>query len=103
MALKEYFLTDSNKSIMRLTFFMTVVTGLVIALGTSIAALIAGFQEKRIDVSAVVTIVGLLIGGGMVGKAGQTFGESLESKKIAEAAATVVDAVLPSKDEAKPE
>lgn len=98
MSLKEYFLTDSNKSIMRLTFFLTVLTGLLIALGASVATLIAAFQDKRIDVSAVVTIIGLLIGGGMLGKASQTFGESLETKNV-------VAGVTPTatSTEAKPE
>ena len=81
MALKEYFLTDSNKSIMRLTFFMTVTTGLIISLASSVFALIVSLKDKTIDLSAVVTIIGLLIGGGFLGKAGQTFGESLENKR----------------------
>ena len=81
MALKEYFLTDSNKSIMRLTFFLTVCTGLIISLASSVFALIVSLKDKTIDLSAVVTIIGLLIGGGFLGKAGQTFGESLENKR----------------------
>lgn len=81
MALKEYFLTDSNKSIMRLTFFMTVTTGLIISLASSVFALIVSLKDKTIDLSAVVTIIGLLIGGGFLGKAGQTFGESLENRR----------------------
>ncbi len=82
MSLKDYFLTDSNKSVMRLTFFMTVSTGLAIAMASAAIALIAGLQDKKIDLSAVVTIIGLLIGGGMLGKAGQTFGEALEASKL---------------------
>lgn len=79
MSLKEYFLTDSNKSIMRLTFFMTVATGLLIAMGSTMFALYAAFQGKAVDLASIVTIVGLLIGGSFLGKAGQTFGESMES------------------------
>lgn len=94
MALKEYFLTDSNKSIMRLTFFLTVCTGLIVALGTTIATLIASFKGQVLDVSAVVTIVGLLIGGGMLGKAGQSFGEAIETKQIA--AANTLSVTTPS-------
>ncbi len=81
MALKEYFLTDSNKSIMRLTFFMTVTTGLIVSLASTVFALIASLNEKVIDLSAVVTIIGLLIGGSFLGKASQTFGESLETRR----------------------
>ncbi len=81
MALKEYFLTDSNKSIMRLTFFMTVCTGLILSLASAVFALIASLYNKTLDLSAVVTIIGLLLGGGFLGKAAQTFGESIETRK----------------------
>jgi hypothetical protein len=78
MALKDYFLTDSNKSIMRLTFFMTICTGLLISIATSVFALIVALSGKTMDLSSIVTIVGLLVGGSFLGKAGQTFGEALE-------------------------
>jgi len=82
MALKEYFSTDSNKSIMRLTFFMTVTTGLIIATASAAAGVIGAFYEKTVDLSVISNIVGLLIGGSFLGKAAQTFGEAFESKKV---------------------
>jgi len=38
-------------------------------------------NDKTLDLSAVVTIIGLLVGGGFLGKAGQSFGEAVETKK----------------------
>jgi len=80
MALKDYFLTDSNKSVMRLSFFITICTGLLISVASSVFTLIAALQGKVMDLSSIVTIVGLLVGGSFLGKAGQTFGESIENK-----------------------
>lgn len=76
MALKEYLATDSNKSMMRLTFFITVITGLVLAAGSVAVALWAALNGKAIDLSSVTTIIGLLIGGGFLGKAVQSFSET---------------------------
>lgn len=81
MALKDYFLIDSNKSIMRLTFFLTVCTGLLISCSAAVFAILAAMNDKTLDLSAVVTIIGLLVGGGFLGKAGQSFGEAVETKK----------------------
>ena len=65
---------------MRLTFFLTVTTGLVLSLGSSVFVFLAALQNKVVDLSSVVTIIGLLVGGSFVGKAAQTFGESIETK-----------------------
>lgn len=81
MSLKEYFLTDSNKSIMRLTFFITTITGLALAaVSVGIALWVGATQQRALEIGAVVTIIGLLLGSGFAGKATQSFGEALESK-----------------------